>query len=188
MSMTLSRRAAIGALLLVLAGGALGAQGKATTVILVRHAEKAAAPAADPPLTTEGTARAKALFEALRDAHVTAVIVTQFARTRETAAPTAAAFGVSPEIVPAGGATHVRDVVAAIRKHAGETVLVVGHSNTVTEILAALGATKPPAICDSEYDNLYVVTIDPNNRASVVHGRFGAPTPAESDTSCAKMR
>lgn len=176
--------ATVGALL----SGVLTAQSQPTTVIIVRHAEKAAAPAADPPLTSVGEARARALLEAVRDAHVTAVITTQFLRTKATAAPTATALGVTPEIVPTTGATHVQDVAAAIRRHAGETVLVVGHSNTVTEIAAALGAKKPPAPCDSEYDNLYVVTIRADNTAGVVHSRFGAATPAEADPKCASMR
>jgi broad specificity phosphatase PhoE len=189
MSIGVVRAAAIGALFIGLFGRTLAAQARTTTVIIVRHAEKEALPAADPPLTVAGQARAKALLDAVRDAHVTSVITTQFARTRETAAPAARALGITPEVVPTtSGASHVQDVAAAIRKHAGETVLVVGHSNTVTEIVAALGATKPPAICDSEYDNLYIVTLSPDHNAGVVHGRFGAPTPAEVDAGCVKMR
>ncbi len=191
-STALVRALTAGAALLALLsplGPGLVAQRAATTVILVRHGEKEATPAADPPLSTAGQARARALLDALRGAHVSAVITTQFARTRETAAPTASAFGITSEIVPTTtGAAHVKDVAVAIRKHAGQTVLVVGHSNTVTEIVAALGAPKPPAICDSEYDNLYVVTIAGDGAASVVHARFGAPTPVETGTACAAMR
>lgn len=151
--------------------------GKSTTVIVVRHAEKAMQPANDPPLTAEGEARAMALWEAVKDANVTAVITTQLARTRMTAAPTVANRGITPEVVNAGGATHIAEVAAAVKRHAGETVLVVGHSNTVPAIVAALGAKEPAAICDPEYDNVYVVTIDPAGKAGVVRGHFGVPTP-----------
>ena len=153
-----------------------------TTVILVRHAEKAAEPAEDPPLTSAGEARARDLWLAVKDAGVSAVITTQYARTRATAAPTATATHLTPEIVRAGE-THVRDVADAVRKHVGHTVLVVGHSNTLPAIVEALGAVRPPPICDAEYDNLYVVTFSPDKRATLVRANFGVRTPV--DSACA---
>jgi broad specificity phosphatase PhoE len=189
MTMTLTDwRAGVLAIgLALLSAGIAAAQGaKPTTVIVVRHAEKAAAPADDPPLTELGEARARALLDAVRDAGVSAVITTQFTRTKATAQPTAMALGITPEIVATTGASHVQDVVAAIHKHAGQTVLVVGHSNTVPAIIGALGATAPPAICDAEYDNLYIVTIAGDGKASVVHAKFGARTPVGA--SCTAMR
>jgi broad specificity phosphatase PhoE len=163
----------------------VAAQGTSTTVIVVRHAEKAAMPADDPPLTFEGQARARDLVDALRNAGVTAVITTQFLRTRDTGQPTASALGMAAEVVPTSSATHVQDVVSAIRRHAGQTVLVVGHSNTVPAIVEALGAAKPASICDAEYDNMYVVTIPPTGKPGVIHSRFGVRTPV--DASCAAV-
>jgi broad specificity phosphatase PhoE len=158
----------------------------ATTVILVRHAEKATEPAPDPPLTAAGEARAKALVDVARDAGVTAVITTQFARTKNTGQPLAAAFGITPEIVEARGAQHPQAVAQVIRdKHAGEVVLVVGHSNTIPAIIAALGAKAPPAICDSEYDGLYVVTVPRSGTVRVIHARYGEAS--AKDASCAAM-
>jgi broad specificity phosphatase PhoE len=156
---------------------------KTTTVILVRHAEKAAEPADDPPLTPDGEARARDLWNAIKDAGVSAVITTQFARTRATAQPTVTATHVTPDVVRTTGANHPKDVADAVRKHAGQTVLVVGHSNTVPAIVEALGATRPRAICDPEYDNLYVVSIAADGKAGVVRAKFGARTPV--DSSCA---
>jgi broad specificity phosphatase PhoE len=182
-----SRWLSVVGLMMLAAVGVAGAQnGKATTVIVVRHAEKAATPADDPPLTAAGEARARDLLAAIRDAGVSAIITTQFARTKGTAQPTAAALGITPQIVATGPATHVQDVANAVRRHAGETVLVVGHSNTVPAIVAALGAKQPAAICDAEYDNLFVVTIAPNGRASVIKTKYGARSPV--DTSCATMK
>ena len=160
--------------------------GRRTIVILVRHAEKAAEPAADPPLTDVGKARAEALWQAVKDAGVQAAITTQLVRTIETAAPTVAHLGIKSEIVAAGGADHPARVAAAIRKHAGETVLVVGHSNTVPAIIAALGAKEPPPICDEAYDNLYVVTINEAGKVSLIHSRYGVAPPAGS--SCGAMK
>lgn len=161
------------------------AQSTVTTVIIVRHAEKAAEPAADPPLTAAGEARAKALLDAVRDAGVTAIITTDLLRTKATAQPAAGAFGITPEIVPARAPNHVQDVAAAVKRHAGETVLVVGHSNTVPAIVAALGAKQPAAICDPEYDNIYIVRVSAE-KAGVVRSRFGEPS--RLDATCASMR
>ena len=160
-----------------LAGSALRAAAQqATTVILVRHAEKAAEPAADPPLTMEGEARAKALLDVAREAGVSVVITTQFARTRGTGQPVATALGLTPQVVDARSPTHVQDVANAVRAHAGATILVVGHSNTVPAIIAALGAKQPPAICDAEYDNLYVVTIPAAGTPGLIRARYGEPS------------
>jgi broad specificity phosphatase PhoE len=156
-----------------------------TTVILARHAEKAAAPADDPPLTAEGEQRARDLWSAVKDAGVSAIITTNFARTRGTAAPTASALGITPDAMQARDPNHVAAVAAAIKRHAGETVLVVGHSNTVPAIIGALGAKRPPDICDATYDDLFIVTIAQDGKARVVHSRYGAPSPT---ASCAAMK
>jgi phosphohistidine phosphatase SixA len=129
-------------------------------VILVRHAEKAAAPAGDPALSDAGKARAAALVSTLAGAGVTAIITTEFTRTRETAAPLAARIGVTPQVVAArgmAGAAHVAATLTAIRSHTRGVVLVVGHSNTVPAIIAALGAARMRDLCESDYDNLFVV-------------------------------
>ena len=172
---------------LVIGASPVAAQaGQETTVLVVRHAEKAATPADDPPLTPAGEARARDLWTAIRDANVSAVLTTQFARTRQTAQPTATALGISPTVIPATSPTHIQDVVAEIRRHPGKTMLVVGHSNTVPAIVEALGAKRPGAICDSRYDDLFVVTVAADGKASAVHARYGEPSPR--DSTCAAMR
>src|SRR4051812_43734713 len=87
--------------LLLSFGAAAAAVAQQTTVILVRHAEKGTQPANDPPLTAAGEARARALLEAVKDAGVTAIITTQFARTKGTAAQVATSLGITSEVVPA---------------------------------------------------------------------------------------
>ena len=158
-----------------------------TVVLLVRHAEKADQPAQDPPLTIEGRARAEALALVARDAGVAAIITTQFARTRETAAPVAKTTGVTLEVVSAGGGgQHAQAVASAARKHAGKTVLVVGHSNTIPAIVGALGAPRPPDLCDAEYDALFVVVIGDEGAPRLVKSRYGVPTPVGE--GCAAMQ
>lgn len=158
-----------------------------TTVILVRHAEKAAQPAADPPLTAEGTARARALVDVARAAGVTTIITTPFARTRATAGPLAAALGISPDEVNPHAPDHAARVAALIRtKHAGEVVLVVGHSNTIPKIVEALGAGAQREICDGEYDDLYIVSLPASGKTRLIHARYGDASPRGA--GCSSMR
>jgi broad specificity phosphatase PhoE len=157
-----------------------------TTVIVVRHAEKEAQPAADPPLTAAGEARARALIDAVRGMPVTAIVSTDFARTRSTAAPLAARLGLAPELVDARLPDHPRQVAAGVlARHRGETVVVVGHSNTVPDIVAALGAPRPAPICDAEYDNLYVVRVPASGAATVERQTYGAASAV--DAGCGAM-
>lgn len=159
-----------------------------TVVVIVRHAEKAAAPADNPPLTDAGAARAQALSRALDGANVQAVISTQFVRTQETARPTAAARGLPIETVATGGtaSAHAANVATAVRKHEGKTILVVGHSNTVMRIIEALGGPRLPDLCDSEYSWLFTLVLD-GSGARLVRGTFGAPSP-DPPTGCSAMR
>jgi len=181
----LVRRAAVLAAWVHAAGCALHhpSQTTPTTVILVRHADRAATPFADPPLTMAGLARAHDLAIALRDAGVQAIITTQFGRTKATAAPLAELLGLMPEVVPDTGPSHARTVARLIfDRYAGQTILVVGHGHTVPAIIAELGAVAPPPICESVYDGLYIVTVPIVGRARVVQTRYGAPS--SPDSSC----
>jgi len=150
-----------------------------TVVILVRHAEKAAQPANDPPLSPEGEARVRALTDALDGAQLDAIVTTQYQRTRLTAAPLAEARHIAPTIVPAGAGgsavMHARAVADTIRaRFAGRTVLVVGHSNTTPKIITALGGPPMDDLCDNQYDGLYTLVIRPGGGVSLVQGHYGA--------------
>lgn len=148
-----------------------------TLVLLVRHAEKAAAPADDPPLTEAGATRARALQAALADAGVRRVIATPRRRTVDTARPLADALGLTPEIVPLAG-DHVKAVADAVRKYPGEVVLVVGHSNTIPAIIGALGGPRMTDLCDPEHANLFVLTLPPDGPARLVRSLYGPADPA----------
>lgn len=186
----MTRRFLAAALALAVVGRGMHAQDAAhpTVVIVVRHAEKAAAPADDPPLTDAGAARAKALATALADANVSAVITTQLRRTRETAAPLATLRGVVLETVPTSSpvAAHAKAVADAVRKHAGQTVLVVGHSNTVGAIIGALGGPRVRDLCDAEYSTLFTLVLD-GTSARLVTSTFGAPSP-DTAANCGAMK
>jgi broad specificity phosphatase PhoE len=131
-----------------------------TSVFLVRHAERADAEnagapvmATDPDLSAAGHSRATALATVLKDAGISAIFVTEYKRTQQTAEPLAKALGVTPIVVKADDTAAL---VAQIKRSSGN-VLVVGHSNTVPDVIKALGVTTPVSIASSEYDNLYVV-------------------------------
>lgn len=172
----------------IAAGLASAAVAQPSTVIVVRHAEKASQTESDPVLSDAGTQRAKDLAAALADAGVTSVITTQFQRTRLTAAPTIEALKTTTTVVPTtSGAAHVADVVAAIKSQpAGSTVLVVGHSNTVPAIIAALGGPKMPNMCDSKYSPMFILEMNGASPPRLIRTNYGAADPA--DPACAAMK
>lgn len=156
-------------------------------VFIVRHAEKASATEQDPALSEIGRVRAVALAAALRHAEVTDVLVTPRKRTHETAAVLTEARQLTAHVVPFGASTpdHAAAVAAAVRKTRGNAVLVVGHSNTVTLIIAALGGPRLPELCDAEYSNLFIVRLPARGSPTFVRAHFGAPDPADAGTCAA---
>lgn len=146
-----------------------------TTVILVRHAEKIADTMhGDVPLSEAGQLRARELARVLGGAGITAIYTTPYARTRQTAAPVAEALKLQPVEVKSG-ATYAAEMAAIVReRHAGGTVLVVGHSNTTQQVIRALGIADPPPIADPQYDDLFIVTMAAGSEPRLLSLRYGA--------------
>jgi broad specificity phosphatase PhoE len=142
-----------------------------TTVIVVRHAERASSES-DSPLSAAGRERARALAHMLRDTPLRAIITSQYARTKETAEPTAMQKQITPEAI---AGDNVDAVIDRIRQLAGGTILVVHHSNTVPAIVDKLGARGEP-IADNEYDRLTIVTLT-SNGATALTLRYDALVP-----------
>lgn len=142
-----------------------------TQIVIVRHAEKVVeAGNNDPGLTEEGAARAERLAGMTARLGIDAVYATQFQRTQRTVAPTAAKAGVEVQIADAGD---VRKLAELLReKHVGQTVVVAGHSNTVPGLLAALGIKGRIRIDDTDYGNLFVVTLCGNEAPILTALRF----------------
>jgi phosphohistidine phosphatase SixA len=163
---------------------AVAAQRRPTTVILVRHAEKVAANPLDrnPPLSPEGQRRARDLAAALRGRRVNAILVTQYRRTRQTAAPLAASRGITPEETRMGrdsdeAAAEVASLIRA--RHLGQTVVVVGHSSTVPKIIALLGGPRLRPLCENAHSHLYTLVIPRTGPARLAHTHFGAADPPD---------
>ncbi|MBJ7415957.1 MAG: histidine phosphatase family protein [Niveispirillum sp.] len=129
----------------------------AQEVVLVRHAEKSTE--ADPGLTPAGQARAQTLADMLRATPPTLILTSHARRTRDTAAPTAAALGVTPEVVPIPPGdipTHVKQLAEKLGTlKPGQVALVVGHSNTVTPLIAAMGGPTLPNLPECAFSRLY---------------------------------
>lgn len=150
---------------------------KVTTVYLVRHSEKADAPAADPPLLEAGTKRAEELARTLGKAGIKAIYTSQFLRTKQTAEPLAKQLGIASTIIPVKmSATNRRELspeylteVAERVTSNGGNVMIVGHSNTVPEIIKALGGDIVPTIDETVFDDLFVVTVYAKGKAKVAH-------------------
>ncbi len=152
---------------------------KVTTVYLVRHAEKAAAPAADPPLLEAGTKRAKELARTLGNAGIKAIFTSQFLRTKQTAEPLAKQLGIASTEIPVQMSTtnpreispqYLTEMVKRISSNADGNVLIVGHNNTVPAIIKALGGDIiVPTIDETVFDDLFVVTVYAKGKAKVAH-------------------
>ncbi|HXI77466.1 MAG TPA: phosphoglycerate mutase family protein [Steroidobacteraceae bacterium] len=134
-----------------------------TTVIVIRHAEKdLSVSATDPPLTPAGEARAALLASMFGDTqrlgHLDAIYVSPALRNRLTAAPLAARLGLPATVAPADDPRGLAR--RALREHSGGRVLIIGHSDTVPQIVTALsGNSKIPEIEDREYGTMYIVSV-----------------------------
>ena len=142
-----------------------------TTFIVVRHAEKASDHLDDPALDADGQARAVALAQALAEVPVNAVYATPTRRTRETAAPLAASKALEVrDYDPALAASELATMLHI--RHAGDTVLLVGHSNTVPGIVTALCACPVEPLTEEDYGDLYRVRIAAGGNATLEHDSF----------------
>ena len=149
-----------------------------TTVIFVRHAEKATLPEDNPGLSPAGERRVAELTRQLVDADVVAgidaVYSTPFRRTEETVRPIAEALGLTVNSYDPSNTEEIMERI--VREHKGKIILVVGHSNTVPALIGNMGASKKvPDIAENEYDNIYIVSIPWFGKTKTIRLRYGEP-------------
>jgi broad specificity phosphatase PhoE len=152
-----------------------------TTVILVRHAEKVTSDPnnKNPDLTDAGRARAQELARVLKDVGVTAIYATQYGRTQQTAQPLANALSLPVNQIEA---TQTAQLISEITsKHRGGVVFVVGHNNTVPQVVNILSGENYQTIPESDYDNMFVVTIYRTGKAKVLRLHYGSSAQATGD-------
>jgi len=138
------------------------------TIVIVRHAEKAANAGNDPDLSPAGQARADALARVLKDSGIAAIFTSEFKRTQQTAAPTARSLGISPIVVSAKDTTAL---LAKLRELNGNA-LVVGHGDTIPNLVKALGVDTPINISENDYTELFVVMLGEKSQLFHLHYPF----------------
>jgi broad specificity phosphatase PhoE len=149
-----------------------------TTIIFVRHAEKELSVGDDPGLSDAGRRRVAELTRQLIDADVVAgidaIYSTPFKRTRETVQPLADALKL--EVNEYDAADRETVLEAILKNYKGKIILVVGHSDTLPELIANLGASKNvPPIDEMEYDNIFIISIPWFGKTKTIRLRFGEP-------------
>jgi len=144
-----------GAFYCLLAGVLFSSCTHTSIIYVVRHGEKVA-PSGDVALSGDGLQRAETLKDSLANKKLTAVYSTNYKRTQQTAGPTATLFGKN--IITYNNGDSLMQVLVN-RKNV--KALVAGHSNTVPNMLRAVGLQTSFSgnIPDNQYDNLFIVTI-----------------------------
>jgi phosphohistidine phosphatase SixA len=142
-----------------------------TTVVVIRHAEKESGSAVDPALSAAGEARAALLanmFGDVKDAgRLDAIYTSAALRNRLTAAPLAGRLGILPIVAPADDPKGLARRV--LRENRGRRVMIIGHINTVPEIVAALSGRKNiPSMDEKEYGVMYIVTVPSIGHANLL--------------------
>ena len=148
--MMITKRVVLVAALLFSAGASVEAS---PILFLVRHAEKATTGGNDPELSAAGQQRAEGLARIVKEAEITAIFTTEFKRTQETAAPTAKELHVSLTVIPAD---QISALVQKLRGLKGNG-LVVGHGNTIPDLVKALGIATPVNVPENDYSELFVI-------------------------------
>ncbi|HVF21907.1 MAG TPA: phosphoglycerate mutase family protein [Pyrinomonadaceae bacterium] len=143
-----------------------------TTVILVRHAEKKLEPNnPDPDLSSEGAERAQEIARVFGNAGINAIYATQYKRTQQTVRPLSDRTGVAVATLEASQRDElIKRIQTSLR---GQTIFVAGHNNTVPAIASQLSGETFPVIPESEYDNLFIVTVYRFGKAKVIRLKYG---------------
>lgn len=139
-------------ILAIAAATPLAALAEPSAIYLVRHAEKGTA-GKDPDLTADGQLRAQNIAAILQKAGIRHVFTTPYARTRQTAQPLAQRAAAPVETYDPASPKALVDKVKAL----SGAVLVVGHSNTLPDLVRLFGGSPGADIADNEYDRLYLL-------------------------------
>lgn len=145
-----------------------------TTVYIVRHAEKDVSDIknTDPTLSEAGRKRAKNLAAKLKKDKFDAVFSTKYKRTIETVNLIAKNSGIKIEYYSPSDFKGLAEIINT--KYKNKKVLIAGHSNTVLELVEALGVQRPlPSLTDDDYDFLFKITIDDSGNSLLRTRRYG---------------
>lgn len=142
-----------------------------TTFILVRHSEKADDGTRNPPLNEDGKVRSANLAEMLSNQEIDALYSTPFKRTQETLQPLADMKDL--EVMSYDPYAKGEWLATLIEKHAGETVVVSGHSNTIPILAnALLGSDTLSQFDESDYTNFIIIVASEVGDGKLVRLKF----------------
>jgi len=148
---------------------------------IVRHAEKtiltkdsANMMTNNPPLSEAGKVRSFVLRNILQHKHIKHIYSTNTLRTISTAYPLSQRKNIKIELY-----NNVDSLVKLIKLEKGN-VLIVGHSNTVDDIVNKLSGRNdlPTDLKDSEYDNLFILK-NKNGHFQFSKKKYGYPSNPE---------
>jgi 2,3-bisphosphoglycerate-dependent phosphoglycerate mutase len=149
-----------------------------TVIYIVRHAEKMDGNNNDPSLSQSGHERARELARMIGEttignSRISIIYISTARRTRETAQPLATKLNIPLQTFFTEIASDLKS-----RKHpnTGKTLLIVGHSNTVPDIIHQLTGKTVPLIEEKEYDNLYLVVLPKEGPSRLLRLKYGKAT------------
>lgn len=151
-----------------------------TTWLIVRHAERDGDSDA---LTDAGKQRASLLAELGQALNVTAIYSTDFQRTRATVTPLAEALNLPIHLYRQPS---LEGLTAGGNDFSGQVILVVGHSNTVGQMVASLADVAPFELEHGEYDGLFIVTVE-GEKKNFVRLNFGSSRQSSTPLPLDKM-
>ncbi|UVW29004.1 histidine phosphatase family protein [Massilia sp. H6] len=148
----------------------VAAMAEPSAIYLVRHGEKMSEHG-DPDLSPQGRARVQHIATLLHRTGITGIFSTATQRTRQSAEPLAQKTGLAVQLYDPKQPKALVEKVKAMRG----AVLVVGHSNTLPELVRLFGGAPGADIGDNEYDRLYQLT--PTVGGAVNTVLFTTPSP-----------
>lgn len=161
--MTLITRFAAGLALTLAMLAPLAQAVEPAVIYVVRHGEKTGNDG-DPDLTAYGRLRATNIATILKKTGIRQVFTSKTARTRQTAAPTAALLGLPVNEYDARQPEKMVEELKAV----GGIALVVGHSNTIGKLVTLLGGDPGTAVGDDEYDRLYQLVVSRDGSVTTI--------------------
>jgi broad specificity phosphatase PhoE len=164
--MTIIRSCLLGALAILSVGMATGSPATPPAVFVMRHLNTPAG-ARDPDLTADGRRNAERLAGWFQTVRPNVIFISDFRRTRQTVGPLATRLGLTPILYDPADTPAL---IARVRAARGR-VLIVGHSNTVPDIIGALGGARPAPLGHEDFGDIWTV----RRNGTTVHNRVDDP-------------
>jgi 2,3-bisphosphoglycerate-dependent phosphoglycerate mutase len=146
----------------------------ATTLILIRHGERDEPAAADQPLNGDGKDRARLLVHVLGQTGIKAIYTSTAIRTQQMAQPLATFLALIP-IKEFDSPVEIKNHI--LLNHAGKTILVIGHSDSVPQLMNLFTGGHILDIDNLKFDNMFVLTALNSGTAFVTKLKYGKRTP-----------